>query len=106
MRADDPRTPRVGAPSRGSHRPQPLLRLVFTLAACTPVTTRPDFRPDPRALVVILNARPERVTTELATLVAAESLVVERINVRDGYLETRWYDPPSHRSYRRDRDIA
>src|SRR5579864_7697152 len=83
MRADDPRTPRVGAPSRGSHRPQPLLRLVFTLAACTPVTTRPDFGPDPRALVVILNARPERVTTELATLVAAESLVVERINVRD-----------------------
>lgn len=103
----DPRTPGVGAPSRGSHRSPPLPRVVLALlAACTPVTTRPDFRPDPRALVVILDARPERVTTELATLVAAESLVVERVNVRDGYLETRWYDPPSHRSYRRDRDIG
>ncbi len=76
------------------------------LVSCTPVTTRPPFRPDPQALVVLLNARPERITTELATLVPAESLEVARSNVVDGYVETAWYDTRAHRSLRHDRDIA
>src|SRR2546422_8564564 len=37
---------------------------------------------------VILDARPGRVTPEIATLVAAESLQVEQVNDRDGYVET------------------
>ncbi len=86
---------------RTGNRPQARLRRVrptvrlfvaFCLLSCTPVTTRPDFRPDPRALVVLLDARPERVTAALATLVPAESLEVERFTVRDGYVETAWYD--------------
>lgn len=72
----------------------------------TPVSTRPEFLPDPRAPVVLLDARPERVTLELQTLVPAESLEVARLNVRDGYVETAWYDPERHRSYHHDRDIA
>lgn len=76
------------------------------LAACTPVTTRPDFRPDPRALVVTLNARPERVTVGVDSVVTAESLVVDRFNVRDGYLETAWYDTKARRTRRRDRDVT
>src|SRR5438270_7423229 len=86
--------------------PHSALRLLLLLAACTPVTTRPDFKPDPRALVVVLNARPERVTLELETLLPAESLEVERLNVRDGYVETSWYDATRRRSYRHQRDIA
>lgn len=76
------------------------------MLACTPVTTRPAFRPDPRALVVLLNARPERITAELATLVAAESLEVLRASVVDGYVETAWYDTAAQRSVRDDRPIA
>ena len=72
----------------------------------TPVTTRPDFKPGPRALVVVLNARPERVTLDLQTLLPAESLEVQMVNVRDGYVETAWYDPTRHRSYRHARDIV
>jgi len=79
---------------------------VLLLAACTPVTTRPGFFPDPRAPVVFLNARPERVTLELQTLVPAESLVVAHLNVRDGYMETAWFDPAGRRSFRHERDIA
>ncbi|HEX4575558.1 MAG TPA: hypothetical protein VH158_10520 [Gemmatimonadales bacterium] len=79
---------------------------VVGLVACTPVSTRPTFRPDPRALVLILNARPERVTAELATVVPTESLVVARFNVRDGYLETAWYDTQAHRTLEHARDIA
>ena len=69
------------------------------LLACTPVTTRPNFMPDPQALEAIVLARPERVTAELPALVAAESLRVERSNARDGYLETAWYDTRTGRSH-------
>src|SRR5437016_14039689 len=86
--------------------PHSALRICLLLAACTPVTTRPDFRPDPRAPGVILNARPERVTAELANLVAAESLEVARFNVRDGYVETAWYDTEARRTRHHERDIA
>ena len=74
-------------------------RIVVLLSACTPVTTRPNFMPDPRALEVIVLARPERVTAELPALVAAESLRVERTNVRDGYLETAWHDTRTGRPH-------
>jgi hypothetical protein len=75
------------------------------VAACTPVTTRPDFRPDPRALVIVLDARPERVTLELETLVPAESLTLAHVNARDGYVETTWYEPLRRQSYRGERQI-
>ncbi|HEU5260539.1 MAG TPA: hypothetical protein VFU41_03840 [Gemmatimonadales bacterium] len=79
--------------------PHSAFRIVVLLAACTPITTRPNFMPDPQALEVIVLARPERVTAELPALVAAESLRVERTNVRDGYLETAWYDTRTGRSH-------
>ena len=80
--------------------------ILLLLAACTPVTTRPDFKPDPRALVVVLNARPERVAVALDSLVPAESLEVARSNVRDGYVETAWYDTEARRTRHHERDIA
>src|SRR5256885_3842870 len=83
--------------------PHSPFRIVFLLAACTPVTTRPDFLPDPQASRLVLDAPPARVTPEIAVLVAAESLQVERVNVRDGYVETTWYDTRSRRSFRGDR---
>src|SRR5437660_11129790 len=86
--------------------PHSAFRILVRLAACTPVTTRPDFKPDPRALVVMLNARPERVAVALDSLLPADSLAVVRFNVRDGYVETSWFDPARHRSYRHERDIA
>ena len=86
--------------------PRSPFRVCLFFAACTPVSTRPDFRPDPRALTVVLNARPERVTAELANLVPAESLEVARFNVRDGYVETAWYDTRAHRTRRHERDIS
>jgi len=86
--------------------PTSAFRVCLLLAACTPVTTRPDFKPDPRASVVLLNARPERVTAALDSLLPAESLAVARFNVRDGYVETAWFDPVRRRSYHHERDIA
>jgi hypothetical protein len=79
--------------------------LCLLLAACTPITTRPDFRPDPRALVVTLNARPEPVTLGIDSVVRAESIEVAHVNVRDGYVETAWYDTKARRSAHHERDI-
>jgi hypothetical protein len=86
--------------------PHSALRICLLLAACTPITTRPDFRPAPSALVVTLDARPERVTAALDSLVPAESLEVAHSNVRDGYVETAWYDTQAHRSRHHERDIT
>src|SRR2546421_3728789 len=86
--------------------PHAAFRILLLIAACTPVTTRPDFKPDPRALVVVLNARPERVAVALDSLVPAESLEVARFNVRDGYVETAWYDTEARRTRHHERDIA
>src|SRR5256884_7459510 len=86
--------------------PHSAFRILVLLAACTPITTRPAFRPDPRALTVVLDARPERVTTVLDSLVAAESLEVARANVRDGYVETAWYDTQAHRTRHHEREIT
>src|SRR5206468_830064 len=62
------RNTRVGVAARGLTQlfrvPTSAFRLCLFVAACTPITTRPDFRPDPRALSIILDARPERLTTE------------------------------------------
>jgi len=85
--------------------PHSAFRICLLLAACTPITTRPDFRPDPRALVVTLDARPERVTAALDSLVAAESLEVARANVRDGYVESAWYDTQARRARHHEREI-
>jgi len=100
----------VGVAARGlTHLfrvPTSAFRLCLFLGACTPITTRPEFRPDPQALAVILDARPERVTAALDSLVPAESLEVAHSNVRDGYVETAWYDTQAHRSRHHERDIT
>ena len=82
----------------GARLPVRLSALVL-LAACTPITTRPDFRPLPQALSLLLVARPQQVIPVLAALVAAESLRVRRASPRDGYLDTDWYDTRTHRSF-------
>src|SRR5437879_12303535 len=88
-------------------RPNPAARVCscLFLVACTPATARPDFLPAPQAARLVLDAPPGRVTPEIATLVAAESLQVERVNVRDGYVETAWYDTRSRRSFRGAGDV-
>jgi len=86
--------------------PKSAIPICLLIAACTPITTRPDFRPDPSALLVTLDARPERVTAALDSLVPAESLEVAHSNVRDGYVETAWYETQAHRSRHHEREIT
>src|SRR2546421_10201589 len=78
--------------------PHSALGILVLLAACTPVTTRPDFLPDPRAARLVLDAPPARGTPEIAALVTAESLQVERMDGSDGYVETARRVPPATRA--------
>lgn len=60
--------------------------------ACAPGTTRPAFRPYPEALTAVVKARPDRVTTEIAAWLAAESVRVAWASPQDGFVETEWFD--------------
>ena len=64
--------------------------LAILAAACTPVTTRPDFAPFPQALVIVIRGAPDRVTAEASAWLAGEAVKVELASPRDGYLETGW----------------
>src|SRR3977135_1685933 len=88
-----------------SARPAVRLSVAF-LVSCTPVTTPPHFLPHPRGLAIILAPRRGRVPAVLDSLVPAERLVVAHSNVRDGYVETGWYDTQAHRTRRHERDIT
>jgi hypothetical protein len=88
-------TARPGAARRGRR----LLGWVVMVAACSPTTTRPDFKPFPQALTAVLTAPPERIVPVVDSLVEALGVRVWRASVVDGYLETDWYDPETKRSF-------
>ncbi len=76
---------------------------LFILTACTPATTRPAFVPVPEALHAVINAPPAEVTKTAQALLAADSIAVRFVSLRDAFLETRefagthrvrlWADP-------------
>ena len=72
--------------------------LVALALACNPATTRPAFVPLPEAPVEILQARPQRILTEVRDWLTAQGLKIQRSNDADTYLETAWYDTRNHRS--------
>src|ERR1044072_6166329 len=78
--------------------------LAASLTSCTPVTTRPDFFPYPEAPTLIFDPRPERVPRGRVARVPEESVRVERVTLRDAYLETAWYDARTGRSFAGARD--
>lgn len=72
-------------------------------AACTPATTRPSFAPLPEALHAVINARPADVTRAAQDLLAADTISVHYVSLRDAWLESNefagthrlrlWADP-------------
>src|SRR5687768_2537876 len=73
------------------------------LSACTPASTRPAFAPMPEALHAVINARPADVTREARDLLAADTISVHYVSMRDAWLESNefagthrlrlWADP-------------
>lgn len=79
------------------------LALAFVAAACTPASTRPSFAPLPEALHAVINAVPAVVTQEAQALLAADTITVHFVSLRDAWLESNefagthrvrlWADP-------------
>lgn len=65
---------------------------LLLLAACQPATTRPAFGPLPAAPDAAVDLDVPTATQLLADALRNDSIPVSRVEARDGYLETGWFD--------------
>lgn len=62
------------------------------LLGCQPTTTRPSFTPLPEADVVEVRLAPQEATKLLAERLRSDSVPIGRLELRDGFIESRWFD--------------
>ncbi len=75
---------------------------IVGLLACQPSTTRPTFTPLPEAAVTEIRLSQRDATRQLAEGLKAESIPASRVELRDGYIESTWFDSATgQRSSRR-----
>lgn len=72
-----------------------MMALAGSVIGCHPTTTRPSFLPIPEAARVEIQLSPREATTRLAETLRADSIPAGTVHVRDGWLETRWFDAGS-----------
>lgn len=65
------------------------------LLACQPATTRPTFPPLPEAETVEIRISPLEATKRLAEILQADSIPATRIELRDGFIESHWFESAS-----------
>jgi hypothetical protein len=65
------------------------------VAGCQPATTRPPFPPAPQAAISEMRLPAGEATRLLAEAFQADSMPMRRVEVRDGWLETSWFDAAS-----------
>ena len=71
--------------------------IVAALAGCQPATTRPPFPPVPEAAITEIRLPAGEAARLLAEAFRADSMPVQRVVVREGWLETSWFDAQSGR---------
>jgi hypothetical protein len=69
-----------------------LIWFMAGLAACQPSTTRPPFPPLPEAPGREVRLPVPMATTRLAEALKADSIPTRTVRVRDGYIETPWFE--------------
>lgn len=85
---------RAGIPRRPI-RPSAHLPIVLLLLSCNPTTTRPDFGPVPDAAEAEVDLPMADATRALAEALVEDSIPVTRIEPRDGYVESGWFEAAS-----------
>ncbi len=65
---------------------------IVGLLACQPSTTRPTFTALPEAAVTEVRLSQLEATRQLAEGLKAESIPASRVELRDGYIESTWFD--------------
>lgn len=71
--------------------------MAAAMLACQATTTRPAFGPVTGAQIAVLELEIAPATTLVANGLKADSLPVSRIEPRDGFLETPWFDSATGR---------
>lgn len=70
----------------------PASPLLVLLLSCQPYTTRPAFGPLPGAAEAVVDLDVAKATEVLAEQLKSDSIPVSRIEPKDGYLETPWFN--------------
>jgi hypothetical protein len=68
-----------------------LFGMILVASACQPMTARPYFPPVTGAPQAEIRLDAKNATTALADVLRSDSLPVTTVVVRDGYLETAWF---------------
>jgi hypothetical protein len=71
--------------------------VIVGLLACQPSTTRPTFTALPEAAVTEIRLSQLEATRQLAEGLRAESIPASRVELRDGYIESTWFDSATGR---------
>jgi hypothetical protein len=66
--------------------------LLFLAAGCQPNTTRPSFTPMPEALGSEIRLPVPEATRRLADALKADSIPAQTVRLKDGYVETQWFN--------------
>lgn len=66
--------------------------MVLVCVACGAGGVRPTFRPFPEALIDTVTGEPEAIVDRLAELIRAEGIELRWVRIREGYVETKWFD--------------
>jgi hypothetical protein len=80
--------------------------LYLAAAACQPNTGRPPFTPFPESAGTEVRLSVREATGHLAEALRADSLPVRKVLLRDGYLETTWFDSKTGRPSRGRRPVG
>jgi hypothetical protein len=83
-----------------------LVSLAIGTAACQPATTRPALTPLPEALGSELRLSVPEATRRLAESLKADSIPTAKVRLRDGYIETPWFDSRTGRPSRGPRKFG
>jgi hypothetical protein len=74
--------------------------VVAGLAGCQPATSRPPFPPAPQAAMSEVRLPVGEATRLLAEAFQADSMPMHRLEVKDAWLETSWFDVATGRHLR------
>jgi hypothetical protein len=80
---------------------RPWIVAVALVAGCSPFTTRPAITPLPDAAAIEVRLTVPEATRELAAALQADAIPARRVRLRDGYLESGWFEAATGRPTRK-----
>ncbi len=83
-----------------------LIWLTLGSVACQPNTTRPPFPPLPEAAGTEVRLPVPMATRRLAEALKADSIPTRKVRLRDGYIETPWFEARNGRPVAQRRAIG